>query len=1257
MASLPGSLSQADLLGMAGPGRPTGELDNGSSAPPSALGSTAPSPPISSNNLLPPGVLGGGAGPAPPPGGFFIPTKPPAPVEPEQQQPAEEETRAEAGPKSKRQHVEQPDGMETDTVPRLPERGSSPFSNGHSHEAEAQGAPEADALSPRPHPPTDPEDGPPGEGSKAPQKHTVPLANGFGSFQDRTVPASSPDPGEAVPEEEAIADGWAGGDGLDLQLEGGGEEGGFALAGVAVAVADGGVPAAFGGDEALSVVAQREDAAVGMAVEGTWVGGAADMAPEASAAVPAEGQGAGQADATSYYYSQYAYLYQYAQSQGYAEADAVAYAQYYAAQYAAQYESTGPTGTVGAVDGEAGAAQLAGDSAGEQAAPEAGGEALGGSDGGAAGAVPAWTEAAAAVEDEAAAVAGEPGHGGPYPAGDRHGAADPEDAAAGPYYAQLEVEVDVQAAAVAAASPGPSPSLVAVHAEAVARNSAGGALVAAEVDSAVVFDGHGQVDGAAAAAEVLHLVAAPLPADLAAAARTAVAHHRSSAVSAAALGGVPAAAPAAPQQHHEAAPAAATQLGAGALPPGAASGRLTQLSSAVASVVGATPVASALSAAARGAAAAAAAAAASGAYALAAAAGSAAAGAHSQHLSDEDFDCILHPGDPAKLDGPMPWELSEEALARLGGRRAASLCANWHLLQPDQPYTPAALQALLAGRAEAEAGATVAAPVGAEPAWPAEQPAAAEAAAAAPVEGVVEAAPPAAEEALGSLSSYERACRVAPFGQPAAELLGRPHAAAPSEPSPMTPAEAPAAPSPQAPSPAAAAGYGETLMQRRQSVPPPPVQVADPAAAEPPPLAAGAQASPAHVGASAASHGLAHALPTPGDEPTPASARTDSDPYAAYDWAHHPYDLPHGHGGSPGASAGHSPLGGARFDGHVPGGGVEPRSHGSEGEANGLAAVLGLDAEGHALESEEDGPLSSPERTPRPAAVPPPPVQATSPPQQKAVVVLGAPLSAVDAADFFEHLGEDEGPAGEAPEQSRAVEPEPLVELVHAAEPEQPEAPVEQLEAPLEQPEAPAEQQDAAVQEAWLQADAEAEAAAVVAVQEAETAAVVAALEAEAQAAAQAAAEQVAPAAEEEAAAASAEGEAAEAEADEPEPAGLATPAKSTVRASRHAVSRAAPDLQQELLACGWEPVAAVLDALHPGSRILTPARSPAPFPQAVAALGGIHDALALLAAATDEAEAAQALGPLLASISSSIAVRAIGAAASPRTRRAEQRG
>ncbi|EFJ42999.1 hypothetical protein VOLCADRAFT_107038 [Volvox carteri f. nagariensis] len=511
--------------------------------------------------------------------------------------------------------------------------------------------------------------------------------------------------------------------------------------------------------------------------------GAASSAPTDSAGGSPGGEVIASADATGpavggaggsttlhsqYYYQQYAYLYQYAVGQGYSETDAVAYAQYYAAVYAQQYEAQTPEGQVG---GDVAAAAGAGadaaasahaeeqqrsqpvmtgssiDAVGADGAAAATGtasalEAVGGA------ADPSWQVAAAAAEDEASAVV--------------LGLTSPESNI-------FEVEnVDR----------GEDPVYMTVP---PAMHSA--FPVAPVVAGPAVPEPVVEVEEGA-----LLITAAPLPAELTAAATAAAQHHQSAVTTAvaaaaavayeqhklqrtggltgvgdgtgAAAGAAPAATGAASVQAASAAASPlATQLllGLGA----AGAKRLTQLSSAAtaavaslgATVASTTPVAAALSAA-------------------AVAAGGFVGLDGLNGLSEDDFERIMHPGDPAKLDGPLPWELPEHLRT---SRKFLALCANWQMANPGQAYSPHLLlqqlgqeqnkqqQRMSQQIAELEAPGVAAADVAMA------EVNGGDVALAADVASVSAASEQ--QSAAADLSSYERACRLAQFGQPVVGLL------------------------------------------------------------------------------------------------------------------------------------------------------------------------------------------------------------------------------------------------------------------------------------------------------------------------------------------------------------------------------------------------------------------------------------------------------------------------------------------------------
>ncbi|GIL66476.1 hypothetical protein Vafri_20018 [Volvox africanus] len=452
--------------------------------------------------------------------------------------------------------------------------------------------------------------------------------------------------------------------------------------------------------------------------------GRADTATTGPSDGGVEGSG-GSTWHSQYYYQQYAYLYQYAVGMGYGEADAVTYAQYYAATYAQHYEAQTPEGNIG---GDAHAGDAVPDAQAQQEQLAVIGVAMD-STGAAAlaevvetAAKPPCEAAAASAEDEASAVAG----GSSLLVEDTERSEDP---------------VYVTAPHVSHSSLQTAPC-----------------VPFSFVPEPMVANG-----------DVGILTAAPLPVDLTVAATAAAQHHQSTVTAAMA------AAAAAVEEQRRASTSgdgaglvpssiaatdnAAGQLGVSLAPQlllglsTAGAKRLTQLSSAVASlgatVAAAAPVAAALSAAT--AAASTAAAAAGGFVDMAGVVG----------LSEEDFDRIMHPGDPAKLDGPLPWELPEHLRT---SRKFLALCANWQLRNPGQQYTPQLLLQLQEQQHHQQQQQTGEARVTSQ----------------IPQQGIEKVV--AMEDGSGStcsagplveanLSSYERACRFAQFGQPATGLM------------------------------------------------------------------------------------------------------------------------------------------------------------------------------------------------------------------------------------------------------------------------------------------------------------------------------------------------------------------------------------------------------------------------------------------------------------------------------------------------------
>ncbi|GLI62578.1 hypothetical protein VaNZ11_005252 [Volvox africanus] len=481
-----------------------------------------------------------------------------------------------------------------------------------------------------------------------------------------------------------------------------------------------------------SMVVEANDAGQAVEVKNNDAG-RADAATTGPSDGGVEGSGCS-AWHSQYYYQQYAYLYQYALGMGYGEADAVTYAQYYAATYAQQYEAQTPEGNIG---GDAHTGDAAPDTQEQQQQQQLAVIGVAMDSTGAAAlaevvetaAKPPWQAAAGSAEDEAYAVVGG---------------------------SSLLVE-----------DKGRSEDPVYVTAPHVSHSS---------LQFAPFVSGSFVPEPMVDSGDVGRVTAAPLPVDLTVAANAAAQHHQSAVTAA-----VAAAAAAVEEQRRVSRSGIADGAGlvpssiattdnaagplGGSLAPqllrglGAAGAkRLTQLSSAVASlgatVAATAPVAAALSAAT------------AAASTAAAAAGGFVDMADVVGLSEEDFDRIMHPGDPAKLDGPLPWELPEHLRT---GRKFLALCANWQLRNPGQQYTPQLLLQLQEQQmqqqqhqqqqqtADVRVVASQIPPQGAEMVVAVED-----------GSGSTCSAGPLVE---ADLSSYERACRLAQFGQPATGLL------------------------------------------------------------------------------------------------------------------------------------------------------------------------------------------------------------------------------------------------------------------------------------------------------------------------------------------------------------------------------------------------------------------------------------------------------------------------------------------------------
>ncbi|GLC46033.1 hypothetical protein PLESTB_001025800 [Pleodorina starrii] len=842
MASMAGSLSQTDLAGLVG----GANMGDSFSGPPSAIGSTAPSPPQSSNCLAPqggftsgpPSSTGLGFFVPPPPqraasqpsgGSFFVP-RPPAPEdrpvgdvsgepaadEPVQQPPEGGECAAASG-------SAEADGdggagaaaaakYEAAAAAAQSQSGDGAVDGDHAASGGTDGPVhliDADADKPAevtasqvPESPVWSPDALKHQQFGSPVALSAdnstagalqpPLAREcYRRLRDGTA-ANASDGGAAISLHEGmgiapasrphVADGQTGEAAaaaanvlFELSAEGAeeGVEAGTVVAaadGCGDAVGDGGPAPAEGGQTAESLA--NGDAATAVATADAAPAGDALTAPLEAAAADSTGFGSGSGGAvySQYYYQQYAYLYQYAVEQGYSEADAVAYAQYYAAVYAQQYEAQAPEGQLGEAETAAVGA------VGVEAVKAAGGSAAPDADAAASAAATAGPEEAdgAAVEAAWQVVAG----------------AVEEEAPQAAVWSGAEVEDGGRREE--------DPVYVTAAAPPAHIGPAGACMTGTE---------------AAAEAEVgpVLISAAPLPADLTAAATAAAQHHQSAVTAAVAAAAAAVEQQLKEQQQHAggllgtdaAAPATEAVADASGLPPagaglapqqlllglGAAGAkRLTQLSSAVASlgatVAASAPVAAALSAAAS--------------TAAAVACGGGFAGLEAG-LSDDDFDRIMHPGDPAKLDGPLPWELPEHLRT---GRKFLALCANWQLANPGQPYAPHLLLQQPPQQQQTQQQAAVVEADGAHVAHAAEgssgSAGGAGPVAAAPEQGQqpVAAAEVAEEE---QLSSYERACRLAQFGQPAATLMLPAKPSATTTTAPAAAAPAPAAEEPELP--------------------------------------------------------------------------------------------------------------------------------------------------------------------------------------------------------------------------------------------------------------------------------------------------------------------------------------------------------------------------------------------------------------------------------------------------------------------------
>ncbi|PNH04587.1 hypothetical protein TSOC_009226 [Tetrabaena socialis] len=375
------------------------------------------------------------------------------------------------------------------------------------------------------------------------------------------------------------------------------------------------------------------------------------------------------------------------------------------------------------------------------------------------------------------------------------------------------------------------------------------------------------------------------------------------------------------------------------------------------------------------------------------------------------------------------------------GHKFLTLCANWQLANPGLPYSP---QLLLQQLAELEAGQQQAEAGGAQAALEGAVRAGGDVALAAEGNGGgsgggadgAEAPPPALaavewpHPGAAPLSSYERACRQAELGQPAAGLLARlPPAASAAAPAADAPPQQHAAPVSKRAPVSVAESIPTKQMRLGEAAPAPaprpeaPAPLAFTAAApaphEPEPFqsleAQGgasipdspAAASPAAAGATPVGHLDLSSLAA-GDSPSallmPGSARSD-DPFAGTE--HLPF-TPHAHLLNQPPSPAGSPVRGV-----------------SQGGGRSLEEVM-----------EEDGASSEGEGAAGAEAASPPPPAAL------------ASLNAEEAVNFFDHLGGEEAAGEETVVVAVAEEEVAAVPAAAPAEQEPEQAAEEDAPAP-----------------------------------------------------------------------------------------------------------------------------------------------------------------------------------------------------------------
>ncbi|PNW70965.1 hypothetical protein CHLRE_17g740750v5 [Chlamydomonas reinhardtii] len=966
MGSLTGSLSQTDLAGMAGQGG--GDPAAGSfSRTPSGYNSTGPSPPLSGSGLPPsvfaPGAnTGASAGPA---ANFFVPAPPqrspstgffvpPAPVP--QAAGGDGDGEVEAQGETGEQQFEHseagateislgqalpaaPADAEADADSAMPVSAAREPSYGHSlsfSDALRVDSQQLDSpngvVGPRPLP----EPGAEADGG-------LPVPHGFEPGL-RSVEHGHSDGGAAVSLYNGIAPG------AEVEAEADGQTPPALQSLDEAQFAEHEAGAAAEAEQQLQTDGGSSGGAVAMAVDG-YAGQEASTSTDPADAASATPASASPGDAASqYYYQQYAYLYQYALSQGYAEADAVTYAQYYATQYAQQYTQQAPAGQLGEGEGQQEQQEQQQEVAiGLQVV--SGGDAEGGEGQEAAADGSGWE-----VELPELAV------------GSATAVEEPEPEA--PQQQDQKQEEQVQQVAMEVEQ--------AYAHEAVATTAAPGQQQEEQDEQPLVF------------------TPAPLPEDLTAAACAAAQHHQSAvtaAVAAAAAAATAAAAsqPAQPEAAQRGAPASATVSaphvaaasgGVSTAPQVQLLGRLGKLASSAVTSLGASAAAAAAAVAAPSAP--------SSALSLSALGLVGSFG----ELSSDDFDCIMHPGDPAKLDGPLPWELPEHLRHGATGRKLLALCSNWQRENPGKHYTPALLQQLLeAGAAQeqeqggegndAAAVAAEAAADGLVVVASSDVALAAEGGCGSRGANVAEDASAAEPEAGDGLSSYERACRLSQFGLPATELL-QPHKP-----------QQPAAPALQTPKQMQALTHSVAVQQQQQQQQLD--QVAEPAAsavefavAQEARTQAPSRQVPLQVDIVMALQ--AAVTQSPGELPTPTSARSD-DPFSGTEHLPRSYYTQHQQHHEQQQDVQEEAVGGSSVE-------KSPQ------RVYAGAAALGLEEM-----SEEEREL---EEVASPGTVP----------------VQLAALGEEEAADFFAHLGEE--PAAEVqPELSTAA----AVEAEAAEEP------------------------------------------------------------------------------------------------------------------------------------------------------------------------------------------------------------------------------